>query len=68
MLLLKCLLNSSGGYMPHYEFICRKCQKTFALTMSLADHEKGRFTCPKCTSRKVEQKLSTFAAVTSKRS
>jgi len=54
--------------MPHYEFICRKCKKTFVLTMSLADYEKGRVACPKCKSKKVEQKLTAFAAVTSKKS
>ncbi|MBI4164368.1 MAG: zinc ribbon domain-containing protein [Acidobacteria bacterium] len=54
--------------MPRYEFICHNCHKSFALDLSLADYDQGHVTCPKCKSRKVEQKLSTFAAVTSKKS
>ncbi len=54
--------------MPHYEFICRKCNKTFTLILSLADYEEGRVTCPKCKSKKVEQKFTAFSAVTSKKS
>ncbi|MGA2628623.1 MAG: FmdB family zinc ribbon protein [Terriglobia bacterium] len=54
--------------MPNYEFVCKNCQKAFSLVMTLAEYEKGRFTCPKCQSKKVEQKFSAFSAVTSKKS
>jgi putative FmdB family regulatory protein len=54
--------------MPSYEFICKECKKTFTLIISLAEYEKGHFTCPKCQSKKVEQKAATFFAVTSKKS
>ena len=56
------------GEMPHYEFLCKECKKSFSLVMTLTEYEKGHFTCPKCKSRKVEQKLSAFSAVTSKKS
>jgi putative FmdB family regulatory protein len=54
--------------MPNYEFVCKQCKKSFTLAMSLDEYEKGHFACPKCKSRKVEQKLSAFSAVTSKKS
>jgi len=54
--------------MPHYEFVCRECKKDFHLIISLAEYEKGHFTCPKCKSKKVEQKVTPFSAVTSKKS
>jgi putative FmdB family regulatory protein len=54
--------------MPNYEFVCKDCKKTFSRIMSLGKYEKGRFTCPKCKSRKVEQKAAAFFAVTSKKS
>jgi putative FmdB family regulatory protein len=54
--------------MPVYEFTCKDCKKTFTLTISLAEYEKGKFACPKCKSKKVEQQLSSFFTVTSKKS
>jgi putative FmdB family regulatory protein len=54
--------------MPNYEFVCKQCKKAFALVMTLAEYEKGHVACPKCKSRKVEQKFSAFSAVTSKKS
>jgi putative FmdB family regulatory protein len=54
--------------MPSYEFICKECKKTFTLTLSLAEYEKARPACPKCKSRKVEQRFAAFFAVTSKKS
>jgi putative FmdB family regulatory protein len=54
--------------MPSYEFVCKECKKTFTVIMTLADYEKGRVACPKCKSKKVEQKMAAFFAVTSKKS
>jgi putative FmdB family regulatory protein len=46
--------------MPRYEFLCEKCQKTFELTMTLAEHEKGKVRCPTCKSTRVVLQLSAF--------
>ena len=54
--------------MPVYEFTCKGCKKTFTLTISLAQYEKAKFTCPKCKGKKVEQRFAPFFAVTSKKS
>lgn len=54
--------------MPSYDFVCKECKKKFVLTMSIAEHDKSRPACPKCKSRKVEQRLGGFFAVTSKKS
>lgn len=53
--------------MPVYQFACKECKKAFTLTIGLAQYEKGKFTCPKCKSKKVEQRLAAFYAVTSKK-
>ena len=39
--------------MPHYEFLCEKCQKLFELTMTISEHEKGKVRCPTCKSTRV---------------
>lgn len=54
--------------MPSYDFVCKECNKKFTLTMSLAEYEKAKPVCPKCKSRKVEQRITDFVAVTSKKS
>ena len=54
--------------MPQYEFFCTACKKIFSKLFSIAEYEKGKIVCPKCGSRKVEQRLSSFYAVTSKKS
>jgi putative FmdB family regulatory protein len=54
--------------MPQYEYVCNKCKKTFSLIMTLAEYDKGNVACPKCKSKKVEQKVAPFFTVTSKKS
>jgi len=54
--------------MPHYEFFCQKCKKFFDKILSLVQYEEGKVLCPSCGSKKVEQRWSTFSAVTSKKS
>ncbi len=53
--------------MPVYQFFCKECKKSFTLTLSLEAYEKGKLACPKCKSKKVEQRLQAFYAVTSKK-
>jgi putative FmdB family regulatory protein len=54
--------------MPVYQFACKECNKTFQLARTLPEYQKGKFTCPKCGSKKVEQRVAAFFAVTSKKS
>lgn len=54
--------------MPVYDYICKECHKAFEKILTLAEHEKGKITCPKCGSKKVEQEPTAFFAVTSKKS
>ncbi len=54
--------------MPNYEYVCKDCKKLFTIIMTLHEYEKGHVICPKCKSKKVEQKAAAFFAVTSKKS
>jgi len=54
--------------MPQYEYLCKKCNKTFSTIMTLSEYEKGKVACPKCKSKKVEQQVASFFTVTSKKS
>jgi putative FmdB family regulatory protein len=54
--------------MPHYEFVCHACKKTFTETLTLAGHDTEKTACPHCGSHEIEQYRSTFPAVTSKKS
>lgn len=54
--------------MPNYEYLCKECKKTFTIMQTLEEYAKGRVACPKCKSKKVEQKAAAFFAVTSKKS
>jgi putative FmdB family regulatory protein len=54
--------------MPTYEYQCQECRKEFSLIMSIGEHGKKKPACPKCDSKKVQQQVSTFQAVTSKKS
>jgi putative FmdB family regulatory protein len=54
--------------MPTYDYRCEKCRKSFSLTLTIAQHDTKRLTCPKCGSRRVKQKVSAFFAVTRKKS
>ncbi|MBW1681502.1 MAG: zinc ribbon domain-containing protein [Deltaproteobacteria bacterium] len=54
--------------MPTYEYKCEKCKKKFDLTMTIREYETKRIRCPKCKSTRVKQQISSFQAVTSKKS
>ena len=54
--------------MPYCEFFCHACKKSFSKVLSLVDYEEGEVLCPRCGSREVEQRWSTFSAITSKKS
>jgi putative FmdB family regulatory protein len=54
--------------MPRYEFLCQKCKKSFELTMTISEREKGNVKCPKCKGTKVTPLLGSFMTQTSKKS
>ena len=54
--------------MPVYEFLCKQCNKTFGLTLSIREREEGKISCPTCGSKEVESLLASFFAKTSKKS
>jgi len=54
--------------MPHYEFFCHACKKSFSKVLSLVDYEEGDVLCPHSGSKEVEQCWSAFSAITSKKS
>jgi putative FmdB family regulatory protein len=54
--------------MPIYEYRCEKCNQTFSVKMSMAEHEQGNIACPACRESRVIPHYSTFYAKTSKKS
>ena len=54
--------------MPLYEFQCLNCNKKFTTTLSVTDFEKGKYQCPSCKSKKVEEQFTNVNVVTSKKS
>ena len=54
--------------MPTYEYECRKCGRTFSLTMSIGDHETKKVRCPKCKSESLKHLVESFYVTTSKKS
>jgi len=54
--------------MPHYEFFCKACQKTFSKVLTIVEHDKEKIACPHCGRKNVEQRWSAFSAVTSRKS
>ncbi len=54
--------------MPTYEYLCRKCQDSFTVVLTMSEHDRGQVKCPQCGGREVTQQYSTFYAKTSKKS
>jgi putative FmdB family regulatory protein len=61
-------LPTASGVFQQSQFFCKACKKAFSKILTLAEYEKDKFKCPKCHGNKVEQRLSPFYAVTSKKS
>ena len=51
--------------MPTYDYRCEACNKSFSLAMSMKEHDEKKIKCPKCSSVRVKQKVSSFFAITS---
>ncbi|MBW1701028.1 MAG: zinc ribbon domain-containing protein [Deltaproteobacteria bacterium] len=54
--------------MPTYDFRCEKCKKKFTLTMTISEYENKKRRCPKCKSTRIKQQITSFQAITSKKS
>ena len=54
--------------MPTYDYRCSDCRKNFSVTMTFSEYGKTKVVCPKCGSKKVQRQMSSFTAVTSKKS
>jgi putative FmdB family regulatory protein len=58
--------------MPVYDYYCRACDRTFEVLLSLKEHEQAHEThqvqCPQCHSTQVQQAVTHFTTVTSKKS
>ncbi len=54
--------------MPSYEYFCKDCKKTFTVVMTLSEYDRAHVACPKCKSKKVDQKPAAFFAVSAKKS
>ncbi|MEE4274728.1 MAG: zinc ribbon domain-containing protein [Thermoleophilia bacterium] len=52
--------------MPVYEYVCKKCGTDFEITAHW-DERKKKAVCPKCQSKKVEPRFSSFACEPPKR-
>lgn len=54
--------------MPVYEYLCRKCGKSFEQVETVKEHDPSKVRCPECKSKKVERRWTSVFAVTSKKS
>ena len=59
--------NSGGLIMPLYEYLCKKCGQSFALTMTVSEHEKRRVQWPRCNGTEIVSQLQSFFAKTSRK-
>ena len=54
--------------MSQYVFHCQDCNREFTLALHIAEVEKGGVACPHCGSKQVQQLVSSFSAVTARKS
>ena len=54
--------------MPIYEYVCLGCKKQFSETKPISAYDPKKVKCPKCKSRSVERRWSTFSLTTSRKS
>jgi putative FmdB family regulatory protein len=54
--------------MSQYVFLCRECKKEFTRSLLMSKRETSKVKCPHCGSKRVEQLVTAFSAVTSKKS
>jgi putative FmdB family regulatory protein len=54
--------------MPRYEFMCESCEKSFEVTLTLAERADAKVRCPSCGSEKALPQMTVFTAKTSRKS
>jgi putative FmdB family regulatory protein len=54
--------------MSQYVFQCRDCKKEFTQALRMSERETAHVACPHCGSKRVEQLVTAFSAMTSKKS
>jgi putative FmdB family regulatory protein len=61
-------LDSREVAMPVYEYVCSNCNKKFSEIKPVSAFDPKAVKCPKCNSKKVEQRWSSVCVATSKKS
>ena len=54
--------------MSQYTFHCQDCNKEFTQQLHITERDSSDVTCPHCGSKRVAQLVTSFSAVTSKKS
>jgi putative FmdB family regulatory protein len=54
--------------MPIYEYLCQKCDHTFSIVMTISEYETKKIVCLECKSKEVKRQISSFQAITTKKS
>lgn len=54
--------------MSEYRFHCEDCDKEFAKSLHMSERDHDAVVCPHCGSRRVQQLVTSFSAVTPKKS
>ena len=54
--------------MPVYDYVCLDCNQPFEKVLTLNSHDHEPIECPHCGSKNVDQEVTAFFAVTSKKS
>ena len=54
--------------MSQYVFTCRACKKQFTQILRISERENSKVACPHCGGKRVEQVMTAFSAVTSRKS
>ncbi len=54
--------------MPMYDYKCLDCGKESLIAMTLKEHETVAVTCPACSSKNMQQLITSFIARTTKKS
>jgi putative FmdB family regulatory protein len=54
--------------MPTYDYYCQACDRTFEVHLSLQEHDAHQVQCPQCHSTQVQQAVTHFTTVTTKKS